>query len=297
MRLRPPVFEDAEAVMAVLDARDLVDLGRTDYTLADLLAEWRLSEVDLAADAVVAEDDDGRIAGYAMVRRPGTLAVVAPEREGRGVGTRLLEWAERRERGLGREYHRQWISAANSTGRALLERSGYAFERSYWRMVRRFDGVPEPAAPPAGYLLRGLDVDRDALEVHALDDEAFSANPDYTPETFEAFREEHLRAHDLDPALSCVAVHGERIAGYLLARRWREEAIGFVDILAVHPGHQRRGVATAMLATAFSNFACAGIPEAQLGVASDNPRALALYERLGMSVLFRSDTYRRRIGR
>jgi hypothetical protein len=40
-------------------------------------------------------------------------------------------------------------------------------------------------------------------------------------------------------------------------------------------------------------FASAGLREAQLGVASDNPRALRLYERVGMSARFRVDTYQR----
>jgi mycothiol synthase len=293
MRLRAPALDDAEGVLAVLHARELADVGRAEYPLEMLRDEWRLSDVDLAADAVLAEVGEGRIVGYAMVRRPGSFAVVAPEYEGRGIGTQVLRWTEERERQLGRDRHRQWISAANESARALLVSAGYAHERSYWRMVRRFDGPVEPREPPAAYRLRTLDVEHDALEVHALDDEAFSGNADYAPETFEQFREEHLLAHDVDPGLSVVAVQGERIAGYLLTRRWHEQTVGFVDVLAVHPDHQRRGVASAMLGDAFAKFARAGLGEAQLGVASDNPRALSLYQRLGMSVLFRSDTYQR----
>ncbi len=60
MRLRPAGLEDADAVLAVLHARDRVDLGSTDYTLEDLVEEWRLSEVDLAHDSVVAETEAGR---------------------------------------------------------------------------------------------------------------------------------------------------------------------------------------------------------------------------------------------
>ena len=57
MRFRAPTPDDAPAVMGVLIARDLADLGVPDYTLEDLLDEWRGTGVDLAADAVVVQDE------------------------------------------------------------------------------------------------------------------------------------------------------------------------------------------------------------------------------------------------
>jgi mycothiol synthase len=113
MRLRAPVPDDAPGVLAVLIARDVADLGAPDCTLEDLRDEWRASEFDLSADAQVVQLSDGQIVGYAAIRAPGTLAVVAPEFQGRGIGARVLRWAERRERELGRERHRQWIAAEN----------------------------------------------------------------------------------------------------------------------------------------------------------------------------------------
>ena len=73
MRLRAPVADDAPAVLAVLLARDIADLGVPDYALDDLLDEWRGSDIALAADAQVVEVG-GRIVAYGVVRRPGTSA-------------------------------------------------------------------------------------------------------------------------------------------------------------------------------------------------------------------------------
>ena len=131
------------AVLAVLSARELADLGVRVYTLDDLRDEWRAS--DLERDALVAESDGGRLVAYATVQRPGTLAVVAPDHEGRGIGSRLLQWAERRERDLGRESHRQWVAADNLSARDLLTRAGYRRTRSNWRMVAPLDRVRAPA--------------------------------------------------------------------------------------------------------------------------------------------------------
>src|SRR5205814_9827781 len=129
MRLRAPSEDDAPAVFAVLAARDTADLGIPDYTLEDVLDEWRVSELDLSADTCVVELDD-RIVAYSIVRRPGSLAVVAPMFEGRGIGARLLRWTEACERKQGRESHRQWIANANQRGRALLRDAGYTHVRS-----------------------------------------------------------------------------------------------------------------------------------------------------------------------
>lgn len=85
MRLRAPAIDDASAVLEVLVARDIADIGVPDYVLEDLLDEWRASELDLAADSRVVELD-GRIVAYAMARGPGTLVAVAPGYEGRGIG-------------------------------------------------------------------------------------------------------------------------------------------------------------------------------------------------------------------
>jgi mycothiol synthase len=295
MRFRAPVPDDAPAVLAVLTARELADLGVGVYTLEDLRDEWRASEVDLERDARVVASGDGRIVAYATVQRPGTMAVVAPDHEGRGVGTRLLEWAEGREREQGRELHRQWVAAANQSARALLTAAGYRRTRSNWRMTAPLDRVSAPVDAPAGVLLRPVEVDRDAVALHALDDAAFVGFPDYVPESPREFRAAHLEAHDFDPALSRVAEQDGKMLGSLLARRRRHESVGWVDILAVHPDHQGRGIGTVLLTNAFAAFAGAGLREAQLGVASFNQRALRLYERTGMTPQLQFDIYERPI--
>jgi len=229
MRLRAPVPDDAPAVLAVLVAREMADLGMADDALGDVLDEWRGSDLDLAEDARAAETPDGGIVAYVVVRRPGTLTAVHPDHEGRGIGTRLLDW----------------------------------------------------------------DVVRDAVSLHALDARSFAANPGYAAESLREFCEEHLEAHAFDASLSRVAEEGEDIVGFLIARRWEDEAVGYVDLLAVDPDHQGRCLGTALLGSGFAAFASAGLREAQLGVDSNNPRALKVYERAGMRVSFRYDVYER----
>ena len=293
MRLRPPTPADAEAVIAVLTARDMVDIGEPHYTLADLRDEWRASEFDLGADALLAEDERGQVVAYAVTRRPGTLVAVAPEHEGRGIGAQLLEWAEKRAVEQGRDRHRQWIGPGNERAKELLSRSGYRYARSHWRMIRVLDGPLRVPPNPDGLVLRPVDVQRDAASLYALDAAAFAAVVGAEPVSAEAFSEEFLGAHNVAPELSLVAERHGAPRAFLLTLRWRQESAGYVDILAVHPDHQGRGLGTTLLEHAFARFAAAGLGNAQLTVASDNPRAVTLYERVGMSVKFRYDTYER----
>ena len=296
MSFRAPVLDDAPAVYALLEARDIADLGQPDYTVEDILDDWRRSEFDLSTDALVAEADDGSLIGYAAVLRMGTDVVVAPDYEGRGIGTRLLQWSERRDRELGRERHRQWVAEHNAAGRALLLAAGYRSERSYWRMARRLDDLSAALPPPPGVMLRAPRRDGDAVTLHELSEASFADNPDHRPQSFAVFSEQHLEGHDVDLELSSVAERNGVAIGFLLSRRWQDEGAGLVDLLAVHPDHRGRGLGQAMLQAAFAGFAAADLGEAQLGVAADNPKALRLYERCGMTARFRFDTYTRGAG-
>ena len=272
MRTRGPQWEDAPAVAALLVARHTADVGLPLFRVEEVHDEWRSPDVDLSRDALLVQID-GALAGYAIVNRVGAFAVVAPEYEGRGVGARLLEWVERREREREVDVHRQI--------------------RSYWRMACPLDHRAPAVDPPAGVTLRPLDPAADAKALYALDADSFAASPDFVGASYEMFVQEHLRANDLAPELSLIAEDNGEIVGFLIARSWRHEASGYVDLLAVAPRHQQRGIGTALLTHGFAAFAAAGLEQAQLGVASDNPRGLRVYEAAGMGPRFRFDVFER----
>jgi mycothiol synthase len=298
LRLRPPGPDELVDVHRLIAARDTADLGRVDFTLDDLRDEWAMADFDAAADARVAEDDGGELLGYGAVDRRGALVVVPPEHEGRGVGTALRQFVEARERALGRPVHRQGVAAANAAAAALLRDAGYALIRSYARMVRALSAVRAtgPGASPPGITIRSFDRDRDARMVHAIDDATFMGAPDYLPESFGVFCGAHLDVHDFDDEASLVACRDGELTGFLLARRWTAERAGFVNILAVRPEDQGRGIGSSLLRTAFAIWAAADLAEAQLGVSLVNPRALRLYQGLGMHERWRIDIYERPVG-
>jgi mycothiol synthase len=284
IRLRPPTEADAEAVAALVIAADVADLGEPDYSLEDLRDEWAASEFELARDAVVAEEE-GRVVGYAALRGSRALGVVDPGRVGEGIGGALLDWCEARGR------YAQDVGERNARARALFESRGYAHVRSYWRMDRELQDDAEPTPPP-GVTLRPLALPADGDALYEISDAAFSANADYEPESRQAFADEHLRAHDVDPGLSRGAERDGALAGFALVRRW-PEGVAYVDLLAVHPDAAGGGIGGTLLRAVFAGAARAGLTRVQLGVASDNPNATRLYERAGMARRWRVDSYRR----
>jgi mycothiol synthase len=278
MTLRASAIDDQGSVLRLLADRDLADFGRPDFTAPLIMAQWRSQNFVPAQDAVVVEDGSD-ILGYAAVFAPGDLVFVHPEREGEGIGTQLLSWAEERARPRGT--FRQRVAASNHSGRSFLESARYQRVRSVCYLA--WSGEPElpTHSPPDGIALEPIDFDRDSRELHELDMLAFSQNPDHQEEPFEAFRSDHLSDPDVHQTSSRVARQHGRAVGFVLCRR--SENLGYVDLLAVDPASRRTGLGRTLLHHALRTLASDGAPEVCLDVSSDNHRALNLYRSVGMS--------------
>ena len=276
IEFRAPTFADAGAVLALLVARDLVDYGVPDMTLAELEDEWSAESFDLGADAIVAQTPDGVIAGYAIIRRPGA------------IGFRVS-----RSRGIGHRYPARSAGpaseSASSGERVIVRRSPPAAPA---RASCCSAPVTSTSAATRVWCARSTGVSasrrwatgwccgrsRPRRIPGRCTRSMSSASPPtriFRPRRLEEFTDEHLRPREFAPELSLVVHDADTMVGFLLARRWREQAVGFIDLLAVHPAWRRRGVGSALLRTAFARFAADGLREAQLGVASDNPAGAA----------------------
>ena len=275
IRLRPATEADAPRAAELVMAVDIAEVGEPDYSLQDLREEWAEPGFDLAQDAVVAEAD-GEPIGYAHFRPGDLLAVVDPAREGEGAGSALLGWAERRARERGQSVLRQGIGDRARRARRLLETNGWGVVRSYFRLERALGDEGEPA-------FRGLQAGDELFPIYEA---AFASRPDFTRRSAAAWTREHLHAHDLDPETSRV----EPDKGFTLVRRW-DDGVAYIVLLAVRPDHAGRGLGGALLTATFAAASRHGYRQAALNVASDNPAALRLYERVGMTRRWRIDDY------
>jgi mycothiol synthase len=109
------------------------------------------------------------------------------------------------------------------------------------------------------------------------------------PRSFEDWEQRVLQRHDFNPALTFMAFDGNEVAG-VVVNRYRD--IAWVWLLAVRPAWRKRGLGLALLLQAFNTFYQRGDRAVGLGVDSQSlTGATRLYEKVGMRVTRRVDTY------
>jgi ribosomal protein S18 acetylase RimI-like enzyme len=301
VRLVVPTAADAALIASVINGRSLALVGETEETAARIEAWFSLPYVDPATDMKLAISGSGEAEGYADVAGPedGTPQAWADLRclPGCADARRLLfEWAQKRgaERVGPGGLIRFSVDAKDEALRELLSNAGYAVVRSSYTMERSLEGTPERPTWPTGIETRPFDV-RDAAVVHAAENEAFADHWDYAPSSFKTWRAWNL-GPEADLSLIRIAWAGEEVAGLCItrARRGEDDSVGWVGVLGVRRPWRRRGLGEALLRDAFVLLAERGKRAVGLGVDADNTTgAVALYERVGMHLARRSDSWER----
>ena len=275
MRLRHPTHDDAEAVHAVLRARDIADIGRPDFSLEDVLTDWQMPGIDPALDCFVAEED-GTIAGYALVDRRGTVVAVHPDFEGRGIGTALREAAERRMAERGQAIS-QGIVTANTGAVEHLRAAGYERRRIYQRLRAPLAAI---APPTDGVAVRRFDLDAEGAAMHALIEEAFTEIEGNDPEPYEEWIV-WVGRHSAPQFLLAID-DDDGVAGAIVGARW-EGGVGYVAEIATPRRVRGRGYGRALLLALAEAFRADGLETLELSVHGSNAPALGLYTVSGWS--------------
>ncbi|HUA12387.1 MAG TPA: GNAT family N-acetyltransferase [Solirubrobacteraceae bacterium] len=276
--LRPASGRDADAIGALLDARDAVDFGRPHFTTLDLLDAWRPPDFDVERDAVVCETSPGGpLCGFAMVRRRGSFGAVSPAHERLGVGAALVAWVETRQRELQWGKHEIAVADGNRRAETLLGTRGYERAWANVRLSTRNDGRIPRAPRPAGVDFRTIALPVDAQSLYDIDAAAFGSSEG----TLAEFEEQQLGAHDVAQDLSPVAAVDGRTVGFALVRRREQPHAAYIALLAVHPTDQRRGIGRRLVVSVMQAAQSARL-EVEVSVADDNPGATRLYASLGL---------------
>jgi mycothiol synthase len=286
---------DLPEALALAQALDLALIGETDWTEADLRAEWK--GYDLERDVFLVELD-GRLAGYAAWERRGggrmlVDGYVHPELTGRGVGAELLRLSE--ERALaeleaipaGERAYLQNGSLANDPAAGDLFRArGYHPERHFWRMAIDLE-EPPAVELPEGIEIRLYEEPAERRDLHRVLEEAFLDHWETRPRPYEEWARKVFEVDGYDPTLVWVALDGDEIAGANVCYWKRNGEWGWVGTLGVRPAFRRRGIAEALLSTSFAEFFRRGERRVALGVDAESPTgATRLYEKAGMKVFF-----------
>ncbi|CAG0934657.1 hypothetical protein TFLX_03617 [Thermoflexales bacterium] len=299
--IRPPVTADVQGVTDLIAARDIADYGSTDASLEEMQNYWEAPRFDLQQDARVIVAPDGLIVGYEEVypRSEEHLefdGYVHPREAGRGLGTILIRWAEAHARQRVAEMQtagqislRGNTAAVDQNAGAMFTTEGFALVRQFWRMEIAMTAPPDRPVWPAGIAVRTLRRDQDERVVHATVEEAFADHWGHVPRSFEDWAQAVVHTEDFDPTLTFMAFEGNEVAG-VVVNRYRD--VAWVGQLAVRRTWRKRGLGLALLLHSFNEFYQRGDRAVGLGVdAQSLTGATRLYEKAGMQVTKRYDTY------
>ncbi|MEU2394610.1 GNAT family N-acetyltransferase [Streptomyces sp. NPDC007369] len=300
MTVRPAGPGDASDICALLNAVDVIEIGRPETDLAAVEADLSHPGVDLATDSWLAFRG-GRLVAYALVwadSGPGRVDCdhyVLPGHDEAALA--LLERVEARARemagGAPEGRLRLQLNTEPTLDLSLLTGRGYRTVRRYQVMTRPVSAASDPPpAPPEGIALRHCAADEaDRRRAHALVQETFAAHFGHVDRPYEAWLD-YLDGRALDWSLVWIAsLPGHGDVGVLLTRDDRT-SMGWVSHLGVRSGVRGRGIGGFLLRHGFAAYAARGRDLVGLGVDILNETgALRLYEANGMKLHYAVDTW------
>jgi mycothiol synthase len=132
--------------------------------------------------------------------------------------------------------------------------------------------------------------------LHETLEEAFEDHWEHRPRSFEEWSRRVLDVEGYDPSLVWVALEGEELVAANVCFWKRHGEWGWVGTLGVRPPWRRRGIAEALLETAFAEFFRRGERRVALGVDAQSPTgATRLYEKAGMRVFWEAIVYEKEL--
>jgi GNAT superfamily N-acetyltransferase len=293
---RPATEADLDAVVALLDAVQLDVMGDTENVREYLEWIWHVPYADLARDTALVSDG-ADLVGYGEAywdpASPGPISiggVVRPSHRGRGIGTAILEWSMElgRTRGApGLRHPGVYVGDLRSC--AFLEANGFEHVRNFYTMALALPSN-RPPVRPEGIEILPFRTGRDEHALYENHEATFADHWGFVPESYETFVGEWYGSRDWVPELAYLAWAGGEAVGHAAALEFATR--GYIGSLGVVRAWRGRGVAQALLHRAFADLAARGYPEVTLGVDASSPTgAVALYEKVGMSVRFEYRTY------
>jgi mycothiol synthase len=286
-RIRVATSGDAESILALLIECDLAERGEVETTIEEIRS-------DLATDGFVGgviEAAGGELKGVVYVeRQPGHQTIYADYSLRPGADPALaavmLDWLQDQARAVGSGIGPHVFADSKNTSKCEhYESVGGTVIRRFYRMGINLEAAAM-AGPPAlddGVVIRGLtDGERDLRAMHRIINEAFEDHYNHEPYPYDKWLEGTLGGRCSDLSLWWFAiVDGEPAAGLYGTELPTAGHVGTLGTLRAYRG---KGLARALLLTAFAEFQRRGLPRVTLAVDATNPTgALALYESVGMT--------------
>jgi predicted N-acetyltransferase YhbS len=275
---RTATRSDVAAITALIDACETENDGVAEVHPTDVE-----QDLDLAGDGgVIVVEAPDQLVAWATQAHGRAQVDVHPAWRGTGIGSALLAWTEARARASGMREVRQVVTNADTGAHLLFERAGYHVHHTSWILETKLGEAPPEVTLPPGIAIRPFQSE-DAEAAYRLIEEAFSEWPGRAPTDFAGWSA-HVLAHAaFAPALSRLAFDREELVGAALCLDYEGQDEGWVQQLATKATHRHRGIARALLQSAFAAYHATG--RRLVGLSTDSRTgALTLYARIGMRV-------------
>lgn len=271
---------DVDDTIAMVNTCELVDTGELMWERADLLSDISADGFDPTKDWLGVFDGE-RIVAWAFLQGPRGLWIdVAPDVRGRGLGTSLRRWAVARARERGNDRVGQTIEDSRTDVAATLRLAGFTARHTSWILQMDHATAPQPTDPPDGIEIRAIDMPDEERQTLEMFESAFSEFDDRPATPLDDWRASMTQREGSTPDDLVVAVDRDRVIGGAFLIDSDEI---WIDKLAVAATHRHRGIARALLGTAFRRSFERGYDHTSLSTDS-RTGALTLYERVGMRV-------------
>ncbi len=177
---------------------------------------------------------------------------------------------------------------------AAYERAGLKRTRVYWRMtVALSPDQPVEVGMPPGVTIRAVDPDDDAVVAQGLQlrNDTFREHHGFVEPSFDEWADRWRSSSSYDRDAWWFAYLDDAVVGLCLGDEGKlDENAGYVGVLGVDKSARGRGIARALLLTAFAAYQSRGRSSVELGVDSSNETgAIRLYEGVGMTTKFAID--------
>lgn len=313
--LRGATLDDLPEAVAMFNACSRQLIGTDEVTLEGYRHEWEVPILNLSEDVKVVIAPDGSIAGCQELwdlfdphTRLNTWGRVHPDHQGRGIALALLRWAEERARRAilrapqgTRVVLLNWLNSLDTAGQGVMIARGFQVVRHSYRMRIDMTEMPPAAVWPEGLTLRAFEPGQDDEIVAWVDREAFRDHWGFVERPLEddvKMLRHWMGEPQFDPTLWLLVMDGGRVVGISLNHVQADDDpdMGWVGSLGVLREYRRKGLGLALLHHSFGEFYRRGKKSVGLGVdAQTLTGALRLYERAGMRVCRKHNTYEKEL--
>ncbi len=281
---RPATPDDIPDIHRLVVACEENLHGHSETDADGIASVFARAGFDLALDTVLIHDPAQALMAWAWSNRRSEVDVHPAARD-RGIGQALLDWTQDRGRAAGSQRLVQTVEDRDHAAVALVKRAGFTPKATSWQLMIEASH---------------LHISKPMIDIMPLEQHEWHTAYEVCEDAFDDWQERRkgyaewatqtVERSAYFPQASMAAYADGRLVGVVIALAFLGRDEGYVERVAVHRDYRKRGIASLLLRHTFAAFHRMGRPVCALWTHSGTG-ALALYEKVGMTVRRSSTVY------